>query len=103
MVGRSSSPRSAASSMLSALPANPWLAIFSWCGPISSQRRHLLGSRQSKAEPIRAIEASLRLDFTRETDRFEGRDIIAGLVKRWCLDRTLQDIAATFDEHGVCW
>jgi 2-methylfumaryl-CoA isomerase len=74
--------------MVAAVSLRQWRALVSAC---------------ALSEPIAAIEAALGFDFTRETDRFEGRDIIAGLVKRWCLERTLPEVAETFDRHGVCW
>jgi 2-methylfumaryl-CoA isomerase len=70
---------------------------------ISLRQWHALVSACEMSKPIAAIEAALGFDFTRETDRFEGRDIIAGLVKRWCLDRTIGEVAEAFDRHGVCW
>jgi 2-methylfumaryl-CoA isomerase len=55
------------------------------------------------AEPIAALERAMDLDFTDEVDRFEGRDVIAGLVRRWCARRSLAEIRAVFEAKGVCW
>ena len=52
---------------------------------------------------IAALEARLGKSFADESDRFDARDAIAGLVERWCAARTLADIAATFDANRVCW
>ena len=45
----------------------------------------------------------IRIDLSRETDRFEARDAIASFVEPWCRARTLEQIRAAFAEHGVCW
>ena len=74
--------------MVAAISLRQWTALVSAC---------------EMAEPIGAIEAATKLDFKLETDRYEGRDIIAGLVKRWCAARTYQEITKAFDDNGVCW
>lgn len=50
-----------------------------------------------------AIEAALGVDLTREGDRFEARDAIAAFVAPWVAKRTLDEVRAVFDEHGVAW
>jgi 2-methylfumaryl-CoA isomerase len=86
--GRDFATRDGERVMVAAISVRQWQALVSAC---------------DISVPIAAIEAAIGLDFSRETDRFEGRDIIAGLVKRWCLDRTIQQAAEAFDKHGVCW
>jgi 2-methylfumaryl-CoA isomerase len=86
--GRDFATRDGERVMVAAISLRQWQALVSAC-EISG--------------PIAAIEAAIGLNFSRETDRFEGRDVIAGLVKRWCLDRTLREVAEAFEKHGVCW
>lgn len=74
--------------MVAAVSARQWTSLVNACN---------LG------ESIALLEQALRADFNEEADRFEYRDVIAGLIKRWCAARTLSDIAGTFDRFGVCW
>jgi 2-methylfumaryl-CoA isomerase len=74
--------------MVAAVSARQWQALVQACG---------------LAEIIGAIEASLGVRYANEADRFEGREIIAGLVSRWIGARSLTDIAQIFDTTGVCW
>ncbi|HEU5083651.1 MAG TPA: CoA transferase [Acidimicrobiales bacterium] len=50
-----------------------------------------------------AIEAALGVDLTQEGDRFRARDAIAAFIAPWVESRTLDDVRAAFDEHGVAW
>jgi 2-methylfumaryl-CoA isomerase len=54
-------------------------------------------------DEMKAIEAELGRDFDDEGDRFEARDRIAAVLAPWCAARTLDDVRAAFDAHGVCW
>lgn len=74
--------------MVAAISSRQWTALLSAC---------------ELREAVAAIEAATGLDFMQESDRFEGRDIIAALVKRWCGDRTFEEVSASFDSKGVCW
>ncbi|WP_158803753.1 CoA transferase [Acidisoma sp. L85] len=74
--------------MIAAVSARQWRALAETCGI---------------AEAIASIEAALGVDYSREADRYEGRDIIASLVKRWVEARSLAEIASEFDAGGVCW
>jgi 2-methylfumaryl-CoA isomerase len=42
-------------------------------------------------------------DLDSETGRFEGRDLIAGLLRPWFASRELADIRETFAGTGVSW
>ena len=55
------------------------------------------------AEGCAAIERREGLRLTDEGDRFRARAAIAALVAPWCAARSLAEIAAAFDAHGVCW
>lgn len=74
--------------MIAAISLKQWQALVAAC---------------SLNAPIAALETSLGLDFSSEADRFEGRELIAALLKRWCQQRSLEQIRACFDPSGVCW
>lgn len=52
---------------------------------------------------LSAIEAALGVDLTLEGDRFRARDAIAAFIAPWVEARTLDEVRAAFDEHGVAW
>jgi len=54
-------------------------------------------------EHLPALERALGLDFRQEGDRFRGRDALAALIAPWIEQRTLDDAAKVFEQHGVCW
>jgi 2-methylfumaryl-CoA isomerase len=43
------------------------------------------------------------LDLDDEGDRFRARDEIAARLAPWCATRSLAEVRAAFDAHGVCW
>lgn len=55
------------------------------------------------AAPMAALAARLGLDFAQEGDRYTARHEIAGILETWTRTHDLPQIAAAFDEHGVCW
>ncbi len=55
------------------------------------------------AAEIVAIEAEHSLDFTREGDRFLGREALFPLFERWVGKHDLGDVALAFDRLAVCW
>ncbi len=74
--------------MVAAVSARQWRALVAACGV---------------GDAIATIERALDVDYDREADRFDGREIIAGLVRRWVGARPLAAIAERFDAAGVCW
>jgi 2-methylfumaryl-CoA isomerase len=42
-------------------------------------------------------------DLDTETGRFEGRDLIAGLLRPWFASRELSEVRAAFTGTGVSW
>ena len=54
-------------------------------------------------EAMKHVESMLDLDFGDEGDRYDARDVIAPIIQRWVGKRTLDEVRAAFDEHGVCW
>lgn len=55
------------------------------------------------AADIQALAARLQLDLDLEGARHQARAEIAALVGPWIAARPLADVAAAFDQHGVCW
>jgi 2-methylfumaryl-CoA isomerase len=54
-------------------------------------------------EAVGSIEKLLGVDLSREGDRFEAREVIGAALKPWTTARSMEEIRATFDAHGVCW
>jgi 2-methylfumaryl-CoA isomerase len=42
-------------------------------------------------------------DLDSESDRFDAREAISGLLAPWFAARTLPEIRSAFDQAGVCW
>jgi 2-methylfumaryl-CoA isomerase len=55
------------------------------------------------AEGFVAVEHLLGVDLDKEGDRFIAREQIGALLKPWVLQRTVEEVRASFDKHGVCW
>ena len=55
------------------------------------------------AEGLVAVEHLLGVDLGKEGDRFIAREQIGALLKPWVLQRTVEEVRASFDQHGVCW
>jgi 2-methylfumaryl-CoA isomerase len=54
-------------------------------------------------EHIPQMERAFHADFRQEQDRYRARDAIAALLAPWFEARTLDEVRAALDEHGVCW
>ncbi len=52
---------------------------------------------------VHALAAKLGVNLAEEGARFVARDAIAALLAPWIGGRSLADVAAMFDAHGVCW
>jgi 2-methylfumaryl-CoA isomerase len=50
-----------------------------------------------------ALEASLGVDFTTESDRYRLRETIAAILRPWFADRTLAQVSAELDAAQVLW
>ena len=62
----------------------------------------LLEATESTAA-VAAIAEAEGLDFDGEGDRFEARAEVSAAIRPWIADRTVAEVAARFDELGVCW
>jgi 2-methylfumaryl-CoA isomerase len=54
-------------------------------------------------ETVAGIERSIGLDLQSVSDRFEARDLLAAVLKRWFEMRTLDEIRTAFKGTGVSW
>ena len=70
---------------------------------ISDKQWRSLTDATDSTEQVRLLAAQLGVDWDDEGDRFEARDEIAALIAPWCAARTLAEVRAAFDAHGVCW
>ena len=62
----------------------------------------LLEATESTAA-VAAIAEAEGLDFDGEGDRFEARAEVSAAIRPWIASRTIAEVAARFDELGVCW
>ena len=70
---------------------------------ISDKQWNALCEATESVEQMRLLAQQLAVDFDDEGDRFGARDEIAAIVAPWCAARTLVEVRAAFDAHGVCW
>lgn len=55
------------------------------------------------SEPVAALESSLGRDFSIETDRFEYREALAGLIQGWFAARTGEEVKRALAETRLLW
>ena len=66
------------------------------------QWSNLLEATESTAA-VAAIAEAEGLDFGNEGDRFEARAEVSAAMRPWIASRPIAEVAARFDELGVCW
>lgn len=71
-------------------------------GLTDKQWRSLCDALELRAE-IDELGRRLGLDLELQGDRFRARHQIAEMVERWINNHVFSHVAATFDQHGVCW
>ena len=54
-------------------------------------------------QAVAAIAARDGYDFSEEGDRFRAREAICPLFQAWIGEHDYSQVAATFDQHGICW
>lgn len=54
-------------------------------------------------KPVAALEQSLGVDFTIEDDRFEYREVLAGLIQRWFSARSAAAAAESLARTSLLW
>lgn len=52
---------------------------------------------------VEALQVALGVNFDHEADRFEGRELLAALIKQWCIKRSLAEIEMHLSQHGVAF
>ncbi|MDT4926021.1 MAG: 2-methylfumaryl-CoA isomerase [Pseudonocardiales bacterium] len=53
--------------------------------------------------PASALEISLGVDFSVEDDRFEYREVLAGLFQRWFAARPVDDVCRALSATSLVW
>jgi 2-methylfumaryl-CoA isomerase len=53
--------------------------------------------------PVEALEGALGADFSREDDRFEYREVLAGLFERWFVRQTADQVTAALAATALVW
>ncbi|RYF53647.1 MAG: hypothetical protein EOO27_25660 [Comamonadaceae bacterium] len=71
-------------------------------GLTARQWKTLVDATGSAAD-IDALARRLGVDLQREGERFKARDAISALLQPWFAARSIDEVAAAFDKHGVCW
>ena len=66
------------------------------------QWRSLVDATQTGAQMAKLAEL-LDVDLDDEGARYEAREMMAPLIKRWTERHTLAEVAEAFDANGVCW
>jgi 2-methylfumaryl-CoA isomerase len=54
-------------------------------------------------QTVTAVENSLGVDFTLESDRYQYRELLAALLQRWSGERDFADVRAVLDGSSVLW
>jgi 2-methylfumaryl-CoA isomerase len=54
-------------------------------------------------DAVEALEKSLGVDFTGEDDRFEYREVLAGLLSRWFSRTDLAEVKSALADTSVLW
>ncbi|MDE0607458.1 MAG: CoA transferase [Acidimicrobiaceae bacterium] len=70
---------------------------------ISPKQWSSLLEATESAAAVSAIAEARGLDFGDEGQRFTARAEISAAIRPWIISRTILEVAARFDELGVCW
>lgn len=70
---------------------------------ISAKMWSALVAATGLAETLRAEANRLAVDFAQEGARYTARREIAGILDAWINGQPFAHVAATFNQHGVCW
>jgi 2-methylfumaryl-CoA isomerase len=54
-------------------------------------------------QAVAALENSLGVDFTLESDRYQCRELLAALLQRWFGERDFADVRTFVDGTSVLW
>ena len=70
---------------------------------ISPKQWSSLLEATESSDATAAIAEAEGLDFDDEGDRFVARAEVSAVIRPWIASRTIAEVAARFDELGVCW
>jgi 2-methylfumaryl-CoA isomerase len=70
---------------------------------ISDRQWRSLCDATGIGDAMAEVASRTGLDLGDEGDRFRARHEIAAQLAPWCAARTLVEVQAIFDAHGVCW
>jgi 2-methylfumaryl-CoA isomerase len=56
-----------------------------------------------QTDVVKALEGAVGRDFTLEDDRFEYREVLAGLLSRWFSRRPLEEVQAKLADTQLLW
>jgi 2-methylfumaryl-CoA isomerase len=70
---------------------------------ISLRQWHCLVKATETGEQMTKLAQLLDVDLDDEGARYEAREMMAPLIKRWTERHTLAQVAEAFDTNGVCW
>ena len=70
---------------------------------ISPKQWSSLLEATESSDATAAIAEAQGLDFDDEGDRFVARAEVSAVIRPWIASRTIAEVAARFDELGVCW
>ena len=70
---------------------------------LTSKQWTALVASTGTGEDLETLSAKLGLDWSREGDRYRGRDSIAALMAPWFAARTLDEAASALATHGACF
>ncbi len=70
---------------------------------ISPKQWSSLLEATESSEAVAAVAEAQGLDFSDEGDRFIARVEVSAVIRPWIATRTIIEVAARFDELGVCW
>ncbi|MDQ1689992.1 MAG: 2-methylfumaryl-CoA isomerase [Pseudonocardiales bacterium] len=70
---------------------------------LTSRHWHDLLLMTDMVGPVTALEISLGVDFSVEDDRFEYREVLAGLFQRWFAARSVDDVCTALSGTSLVW
>lgn len=70
---------------------------------ISNRQWRAIGKATGLADKLAMIGPMMEVDLDTEDGRFAARGAIFAVIERWCGERSLAEIAATFEGTGALW
>ncbi len=70
---------------------------------LTAKQWEALCAATSLAPAFSAAGKTLGLELRREGDRYLAREALAAVLEPWISGRSLVEVGAAFDAHGVCW